>query len=193
MEWIFGLVVGIGLSAACGFRIFVPMLIMGIAARTGHLELAGSFGWIATAPALIAFSAATLVEIGAYYIPWLDNMLDALTTPCAAIAGIIATGAMVTELDPMLHWTLAAVAGGGSASLVQIGTGALRQASALTTGGLGNPLVSTAELGGSLLLSILAILLPFLALAIVMGLLYFGIQGLRRLWAKRKPPAAPAN
>lgn len=191
MEWMFSLVVGIGLSAACGFRVFVPMLIMSIAARTGHLELADSFAWIATTPALAAFSAATMLEIGGYYIPWLDNLLDALTTPCAVVAGIIASGAMVTELDPMLHWTLAVVAGGGSATLVQVGTGALRQASALTTAGLGNPIVSTAELGGSLLLSIFAILLPFLALALVMLLFYFSIKGLKKLLSKKNPPTAP--
>ena len=63
MQWIMGLFVGIGLSATCGFRIFVPLLGMGIACKAGHLTLSPGFEWIASWPAIIAYSIAVVVEI----------------------------------------------------------------------------------------------------------------------------------
>src|SRR6185503_16400601 len=73
MQEVMSLFVGVGLAAACGFRIFVPLLAMSVAALSGHLTLGPSFQWIGSYPALIAFSAATVLEITAYYVPWLDN------------------------------------------------------------------------------------------------------------------------
>src|SRR5580765_4989692 len=102
MTTLLSVILGIGLSAACGFRIFVPFLVAGIAARTGHLTLGPSFIWMASTPALIALSVATVLEVGAYYIPWLDHVLDLVATPAAVGAGIVMTASVVTGLDPML-------------------------------------------------------------------------------------------
>ena len=102
MNTLLSVLLGIGLSAACGFRIFVPFLLVGIAARTGHVALGTSFAWMASTPALIALGVATVVEIGAYYIPWLDHLLDVIATPAAVVAGMIMTASVVTGLDPML-------------------------------------------------------------------------------------------
>jgi hypothetical protein len=169
-------VLGIGLSAACGFRVFVPFLVAGVAARTGHLSLGPSFAWMATTPALVAFAVATVVEVAAYYVPWLDHALDLVATPAAVVAGVVMTASVVTGLDPMLRWSLALIVGGGIAATVQALTVGTRKASLLTTGGLGNPVVSTAELGGSLGLAVLAIALPFLAFALIVWTLFFGIR-----------------
>jgi hypothetical protein len=119
LETTLSLLVGIGLSAACGFRVFVPLLILSIAAFTGHVTLASSFAWIGTYPALVAFSVATCLEIAAYYVPWVDNLLDSIATPAAVVAGTMVTASLVTHLDPFLKWTLAVIAGGGMAGLVQ--------------------------------------------------------------------------
>src|SRR4030042_1380930 len=99
-ETLLGTAVGIGLSAACGFRVFVPLLAMNVAALTGYLQLAPGFEWIGSYPATIAFGTATIVEIFAYYIPWLDHLLDLVTSPAAIIAGTMATASMVTEMSP---------------------------------------------------------------------------------------------
>ena len=147
-ETLLGMAVGIGLSAACGFRVFVPLLTMNVAALTGYLHLAPGFEWIGSYPATIAFGTATVVEVLAYYIPWLDHFLDLIASPAAIIAGTIATASMVMELSPFLKWTLAIIAGGGAAALIQGATVALRTKSSALTGGMGNPLVSTAELVG---------------------------------------------
>jgi hypothetical protein len=172
---------GIGLSAACGFRIFVPFLLVGIAARTGHVTLGTSFSWMASTPALIALGVATVIEIAAYYVPWLDHLLDVVASPSAVVAGMIMTASVVTGLDPMLKWTLALIAGGGISGTVQALTVGTRKVSFLTTGGLGNPVVSTIELLGSVFLTLLAIALPLLAFAVIAWALFFGVRHLLRL------------
>src|SRR5882762_3056282 len=147
MDTALSICVGIGLSAACGFRVFVPFLILSIASLSGHATLATHFQWIGTYPALIAFSVATALEIGGYFIPWVDHLLDTIATPAAVVAGIIVMSSMLTSMDPFLKWTLAVIAGGGIAGVVQSGTVLTRAASTSTTGGIANPIVATVELG----------------------------------------------
>ena len=173
METVFSVVLGVGLAAACGFRVFLPVLVMGLAARAGHLDLTDGFAWMASSPALLTFAVAVTCEIGAYYIPWLDNLLDAVAMPAAVIAGTVVGAANIETATPLLDWSLAAVVGGGSAAVVQTGTILLRGASTAVTGGLGNPVVSTAENGAAIGLSLLAIVVPVLALATVLMLVFF--------------------
>jgi hypothetical protein len=173
------LALGIGLSAAAGFRVFVPFLIMSTAALTGHLGLSESWSWVGTYPALLVFAIASVVEIAAYYIPWLDNALDIITTPAAVAAGIVLTSAAITDMSPLLTWTLAIIAGGGTAALVQTGTVLVRGLSSITTLGLGNFTVATGELVGSIITSILAVVMPLLALILVLMLLIWIIRRIR--------------
>ena len=168
--------VGVGLSAACGFRIFVPLLIMSIASLTGQLALAPEFDWIATYPALAAFSIATLFEVAAYYIPWVDNLLDAIAVPAATVAGTIVMASAVSEMSPFLKWGLAVIVGGGVAGTIQGFTSITRIASTATTGGLGNPVISTVEAGGSVVMSILAITLPVVAVIAVVVIIFFAFR-----------------
>jgi len=172
METLLAISLGLGLSAACGFRVFVPLLVMSVASLSGHLTLAPGFQWIGTYPALITFSVATVVEIGGYYIPWVDHLLDTMATPAAIVAGTVITAAMVSNTSPMLKWTLAAIAGGGAAALVQGTTVLARGVSTATTGGLGNPFFATIELGGALFTSILALLVPLLAVGLIAVFLF---------------------
>jgi hypothetical protein len=192
MELLLSVCIGLGLSAACGFRIFVPLLVTSIAAHSGHLNLASNFEWIGSTAALSAFSIATALEVGAYYIPWLDNFLDTVATPAAVVAGTMVTASMVTDVSPFLKWSLAVVAGGGVAGAVQATTVLARGLSLTGTAGLANPLIATAELGGSILTAIAAVLAPFLAAGLV--LLLVGIAGykvLRR--ASAKPPVIASS
>jgi len=167
MELILSIFVGIGLAAAVGFRIFIPFLIASIAAYSGNLELSTYFSWIGTLPALILFSVATLVEIFSYYIPWVDNFLDAINHPLAIFAGIALSGAVVTDFPPLIKWSLALIAGGGIAGTIHAATGLIRLKSSAVTGGVGNPVVATAEAGSSITLSLIAIFIPAVAVIIV--------------------------
>lgn len=190
MDTLLSLLVGVGLSAACGFRVFVPLLITSIAGLTGHLTLSPGFSWIGTYPALIAFSAATVLEIGAYYVPWLDNFLDSISSPAAVVAGTILTASMVTNMDPYLKWTLAVIAGGGAAGLVQGATVLTRGASSLGTAGLANPIVSTLELFGSIAASAIAFLFPFAVILILAAAAWGVFWFVRRRNRLRRPAVA---
>ncbi len=184
-EILLTVLMGLGLSAASGFRIFIPFLIISIASISGNLTLAESFSWIGTVPALITFSIATIFEIGAYYIPWIDNILDTIASPVAVIAGIILMASVVLGMSPLLKWTLAIIAGGGVAATIQTLTGSTRIASTATTGGLGNPVLSSVELGSSATLAAIAIFIPIAAAVIVLLLVAWTIKILvKRFTAK---------
>ena len=189
-ELILNLCLGLGLSAACGFRIFVPLLVMSVAAHSGQLSLSSDFEWIGSTPALITLGVATVLEIAAYYVPWVDNLLDLVGAPAAVIAGIVATASAVSGMEPMLQWTTAVIAGGGAAGVVHGSMALVRKASSLTTLGFGNPVISTAEAGGSVALSVMAIFVPFLAV----GLVLVAVVALFRLAARwrARPPAEVA-
>jgi len=176
METFLAIAVGIGLSAACGFRVFVPLLVMNLASLAGQLHLSSGFAWIGSYYATVAFSTATIVEILGYYIPWLDHVLDIVATPAAVIAGTVVTASVVTDISPFLKWTLALIAGGGIAGLVQGTTVALRATSSASTAGIGNPLFSTLELVGSMVMALLAVLVPILCLAIIAFFFIFVIR-----------------
>jgi hypothetical protein len=186
VETLLGIAVGIGLSAACGFRVFVPLLAMNLASLSGQLHLSSGFAWIGSTSATVAFGTATIVEVLGYYIPWFDHVLDIVATPAAIIAGTITTASLVTDISPFLKWTLALIAGGGIAGLVQGTTVALRAASSASTAGIGNPLVSTLELVGSMITALLAILAPILCLVLIAFLCIFVMRKVgRSIFRKR--------
>lgn len=189
METAVSILVGIGLAAACGFRVFVPLLVLSIAARAGDIPLSPDFAWVASLPALIAFATATVVEVGAYYVPWLDHTLDTIATPAAMLAGVVATAAVVGDLPPVLRWGLAILAGGGVAGTVQGATVLTRLKSGAFTAGLANPVVASVELAGSLTTAILAVVLPVLALALIVAMLVWMYRASRRIFFGRSQPA----
>jgi hypothetical protein len=182
---------GVGLAAAVGFRVFLPLLVMSGAAYTGHLTLSDGLEWLATPTALAMLSVAAIAEILAYYIPGVDNLLDAIATPTALVAGTIAAAAVMTDLPPIVKWTTAVIAGGGAAGVTQSVTSLLRAKSTVFTGGLGNAAVSTSEAGGALLVSVLALLAPLAALALVVAFCWVGIRFMRRVF--RTSPAGPTD
>lgn len=157
------IVLGVGLAAAVGFRVFVPLLVASVGAYTGHLQLSDSFMWLGTLPAVLTLSVAAVAEVAGYYIPGVDHLLDVVMTPAAVVAGVLVSAAVIVDLPPLVKWITAIIAGGGTAAVTQSITALLRVKSTATTAGLGNPVVATAELGGSLVISVLSIALPLVA------------------------------
>lgn len=189
MEILLSICLGIGLSAACGFRVFVPLLVMSIASLSGHLHLAHGFEWLSSYPALIALSVATALEVAGYYLPWLDHLLDTIATPAAVVAGTVVTASLVADMSPFLRWALAVIAGGGAAGLIQATTVATRGASLVTTGGLANPVVATLELAGAVVTSVLALFVPVLVVALLaVFLVVCGRKLYRRTRTLKLPP-----
>lgn len=171
MEVIIALCLGITLSAACGFRVFVPPLVMSLAAVYGHFPLSSGFEWLGTTEAAIALGIATIIEISAYYIPIIDNLLDTVQVPIAIGIGTVITAATLGHTDPVLQWTLAAIAGGGTAGIMGTLASLTRLASTGVTGGLGNFIIATIEAVGSISLSILGLTFPLWTAAIIVGAL----------------------
>lgn len=167
---------GLGLAAACGFRVFAPLLVMGVATRADYLDLASGFDWIGSTPALITLGTATGLEILAYYVPWIDNLLDTVATPAAVVAGVVATGSQIADVDPWLRWGTAVIGGGGIAAAVQGTTVLTRQLSSFATGGIANPLVSTAEMGASLMMTLLALVAPLIGLALLIMVVFLAMR-----------------
>ena len=159
--------VGLALAAAAGFRVFVPLLALSLAAQSGWIELSSSFDWLATPPASVALATATILEIGAYYVPFLDNLLDTLAAPLAVMAGVVASASVTTGLPPWLQYSIAIIGAGGTAGLVHASTSVLRLKSSAATAGFGNPILATLELAGSILVAVLALVAPLIALAVV--------------------------
>ncbi len=176
MDILLALCLGVALSAACGFRIFIPPFALSLAANYGNLDLASQLNWLESPVATVTLGIATIIEILAYYIPVVDNLLDMIEIPTAIAFGTILTGANLGEVDPVLQWTLAVIAGGGTAGVIESATSITRLASTGVTGGMGNFLLATMEALSAAVLSILALTLPLLAIALVAGLLIFAIS-----------------
>jgi Domain of unknown function (DUF4126) len=178
---------GVALAAAVGLRVFVPVLVVSLAGYFGKLELSQGLAWMATGPAVATFAVAAVVEIAAYYIPGVDNILDVIASPLALIAGTLMVAAPLSDLPPVVKWTTAVIAGGGAAGITQGLSSMLRAKSTLATGGLGNSVIATGELGGALVLSLLALVMPVLALVLFVVGVYLLFRLLRRVTKKALP------
>jgi hypothetical protein len=157
---------GISLAAATGFRVFLPLLILGLAVRAGYVPVTDTFAWVSSTPALLMLGIAAITEIAAFYIPVFDNLLDGVAGPLAVGAGIAASAAVMGDYPPMLKWTLAIIAGGGAAAATQSATTVLRGKSTIFTGGLGNHAIATGEVAGAVATSLLALVFPYVALVL---------------------------
>lgn len=155
----------------------------------GHLELSESFAWLNSWPAVIALGSAVVLEIGAYYVPFLDHFLDTVAGPAAVVAGSVVSASMFTDMSPLMTWSLALIAGGGIAGAIHVAMAFIRGGSTLVTGGLGNPLIATAELGGAVTTSVMALVMPGLALVVVLMVAGVGI----RYWKLKASPARQAS
>lgn len=172
MDIVFGIIIGVCLAAAVGFRIFVPLLILSLGSMAEYVTLSESYLWIGTVPAMIAFGVATILEIVGYYVPWMDNMLDTISTPLAPIAGVVAAGSVIVDVDPLVSWTVAIILGGGTSLSVELLTVKARALSSFFTGGFGNSIVASGELFFSTFISILAIVVPILAFLFILFLIF---------------------
>ena len=183
---------GVGLAAAVGFRVFLPLLIASIAAYSGHLHIDEKFAWLGTVPAITMLSVAALVEVLAYYIPAVDNLLDTVTGPLALIAGTAVSAAVITDLPPLVKWSTAIIAGGGVAAITQGVTTLVRAKSTAFTAGLGNPVVSTAEMIAAAVVALLALLSPLLALALVIAFCWITVRLVRKFLRRERGASDPA-
>lgn len=186
IDFVIALSIGLGLAAASGFRVFLPPMMMSGGINLGWIEPLGELSILDGWTAFSILGAAVVLEIGGYMIPWVDNLLDIVATPAAAIAGVLMMGSVMDDYDPMLQWTLSIVAGGSVAGTVQTGTVAIRALSLGTTGGLANPLISILEAMMAIFVTILVILAPLLALLVVVFGLIYAVRAIEERREKKK-------
>jgi len=179
-ELITAVAIGIGLAASAGFRVFVPMLVAAIAAKAGVMPLNESFHWLASWSSIAIFGTATVVEIMAYYIPVVDNLLDTVATPLAVVAGTLLLTSVLPIDSELMRWITGAAVGGGSAAVVQAGSALTRLTSTKLTAGLGNPVVATVENIAATGTSILSLVIPFFIIALFLLLVIFLLTRIRR-------------
>lgn len=173
-EIILGICLGIGLAASMGFRVFVPLFAMSLAAYFGILPLGENWLWLGSMTALIILGVASVVESLSYLVPVVDNLLDTIAVPLTGVAGTIVTASSLTDLSPAVTWALAIVAGGGAATAIRTTSAATRAVSTATTAGTANPVIGLAETGTAIGLSALSIFAPLVAAAVaVIGLIVF--------------------
>ena len=178
--------IGIGLAAATGFRVFLPMFAVSLASYMGWIPMNESFQWLSGLPTLITTGIATVVEILAYYIPFVDHLLDTMSIPLATVAGSVMFASQFAEIGTFPQWALALIAGGGTAAAISSGFAGTRAASTATTGGLGNSVVATTETAGAGIMSVLALVAPIIAfivaIILIIAVVFFG----RKIWRKFK-------
>ncbi len=185
-ETILSIFLGVGLAASVGFRVFLPLFALSLASYFGVWDLNDNWEWIGSLVAVLTLGVATVVEIFAYFVPWLDNLLDSIAVPLAAIAGTAVMVSTVANLDPVVTWSLAIIAGGGTATAIK-GAGATgRLASTATTGGLANPVVATVEPGTAAVVTVASIFAPILAAVLVIIILTIIFRIYRSLRPKQK-------
>ncbi|MCK0156915.1 DUF4126 domain-containing protein [Cellulophaga sp. F20128] len=185
-ETVISIFLGIGLATSVGFRVFLPLFALSLAAYFDVWNLNDNWDWIGSLPALVVLGVATLVEIFAYFIPWVDNLLDTAAVPLAAIAGTAVMVSTVANLDPVVTWSLAIIAGGGTATAIKGTSAATRLTSTATTGGLANPLVATVETGTAVVVTTASIFAPIIGAVLVIIILAIIFSIYRKLRPKLK-------
>jgi hypothetical protein len=176
MAIFWALCAGLGLAAACGLRVFLPLFVAAIAVRADLLAVGESFEWLGSNAAIVLFGTATVVEVVGFLVPWVDHALDLLAAPLAAVAGAVlmtsqllmavpagAEGVAEPLLHPALAWSLGIIVGATTASGVEAASIAGRLSSSVLTIGWLNPIYGMVETGLSLVVTLMAVWVPIVA------------------------------
>ncbi|MGC3978096.1 MAG: DUF4126 domain-containing protein [Paludibacteraceae bacterium] len=174
------------LHASVGFRVFIPMLVASVAAKSGVLHLSQNFEWLGSMPAIIAFASATIIEIIAYYIPFVDNLLDGIATPLSISAGTLLMTSVLPVDNDLLKWITGFILGGGAAATIQSGSVLTRLGATKFTAGTGNHIVATGENMAAFGASSLALFIPVIIAILFLGLFVLSFRKLSKWLKKRK-------
>jgi Domain of unknown function (DUF4126) len=196
-EPIAAVIVGLLLSVSAGFRIMLPLLAVNLLAFYHVVALPENMAWLGTQPTLIVLSVACVAETLVHFIPAAGTWLKAMATPLAFVAGTLLMAVPLGDKNPLYQWTLAAVVGGGVATLTHLGvTGARAMTTPVNLASLGSfgIIWNIGEFLVSLLLSALGAICVFagwavgaVALCAIVALVLIAmVKGLGRL-SKPRP------
>ena len=165
------LLLGLGLSASTGLNTFLPLLLLGGAARfnIAGITLGDKFGWLASDAAMISLIVACVVELIADKIPAVDHFLDSAGTVVRPAAGALASASVLTGVDPMVAAVIGLIVGAPTSLGLHTLKAGTRVASSVSTFGCANPVISIIEDVIAFTLSIVAIFAPiFVPIALVL-------------------------
>ncbi len=192
IESLSGIFTAFGLSSSAGLNAYLPLLIVALTARfTNLINLQSPFDWLTNWWVIGLLAVLLLIEIFADKVPVVDHANDVIQTVVRPAAGAIlfaANANVITDMHPALALGAGLLLAGG----VHTAKATVRPVVTATTGGLGNPVVSTVEDIVALVVSVMAILLPiltFIALVVLVAVIW---RRWRRYKARRalETPAA---
>jgi hypothetical protein len=187
MEGIIALATGLGLATASGLNAYLPLLTIGVFARLGLIQLAGPFELLTNVFVLLIIAALAALDFVGDKVPAVDSALHAAGLVISPVAGAILALASQSDVAT-IHPALVAVAGLIAAGGTHAARAAARPMVTAATAGTGNVVVSAAEDGAALTISVLAILVPALALILlaVLGFVAFRFfRGASEVWRKK--------
>jgi uncharacterized membrane protein len=168
-----------GLSTAAGLNAYLPLLIVALTARfTNLIELQAPWDALTSWWVIGILAVLLVIEVVADKVPAVDHANDVIQTVVRPAAGAIlfaANGNVISDIHPVL----ALVCGILAAGTVHAAKATFRPVVTATTGGLGNPVVSTVEDAASFTLSVLAILVPLLAFVLLIAVVWLLWRRLR--------------
>ncbi|UDY34679.1 DUF4126 domain-containing protein [Dermatobacter hominis] len=179
-----------GLGAASGLNPWIPLLGLGVAQRTGIVELSSNFDWLGATATLAVLGGLFVLDLIGDKVAAIDSVLHVVGLVVAPVSGAIVFSAqenLLSGTHPVLAGGVGLVLGG----TVQAARGTLRPAVTATTGGLGNPVVSAIEDVVSTVLTVLAVLVPVLAFLVLVGLVVWAVVLFRRWRLRRRSAGSP--
>ena len=182
-----GIFTAFGLSSATGLNAYLPLLATGLLAKVGYLDLGDNFQTLGSWPAILVVAAMFIVDLVGDKIPAVDHIFHTVGMVVHPIAGAIAFASQTGVIDNV-NPTLALVIGAATGGSLHLARSAVRPLSTVSTAGIGNPILSTAEDVTSAVLTALAVLIPILAIigiAVVVWLLW-------KLWRKAGRALGPS-
>ncbi len=177
---------GICLSAAAGFRIFIPFLVLSVTSYLGWIDYGSAASWLVSLPFLIGFGFVAAMEIAIYYNPWIDNMLDLISTPLSFFAGVILMLSVMPDINFILKCVIGIVCGGGTALNIRLLSLKARALSSFFITGIGNRIITTIETVSSVIISILAIYTPFAAVILVCFIVFYFLKMIKSVDVKAR-------
>jgi amino acid transporter len=187
---------GTGLAASAGLNAYIPLMIMGLLSRfTDAINLPHGWEWLSNGWVLAILTVLLAIEVVADKVPIVDHVNDVVQTVVRPTAGGIVFGAgsssqTATVTDPGTffgsHQWVPIAAGVIIAFTVHGVKAASRPVINATTAGFGAPVASTAEDIGSIVMSLLAILLPILVLLGLVLMVSSTIWVIRRRWQRKR-------
>ena len=188
---------GMGLSAAAGLNAYIPFLIVALIAKyTDLITLPASYGWMESWWAIGIGAVLLLTEVVVDKVPAVDSVNDAVQTvirpSMGGLLGAATAGAASLDNSAWMaqHPWVGVVLGIVVAGVVHTGKATVRPAANVATLGVSAPVLSTAEDGVALALSLVALFLPLLVIVVLLVVLAAFVVLWRRIRMRRRQRAA---